>query len=379
MSYKVAVVTEIPAPYRAPVFDLLRAKPGIEFHFIYLSNAQKDRHWGDHARAEDIILPGRQICFPGHHTIYFDQNVEGLVNHGYDLFVLGGYAQPALWKLLRHCWKTGIPYVMMTESHHRKTRSFLTKAIKELFLRKVYGRSAGNLVMGKKARDYVVSYGADEKFVEAFPNTVDGPEYLDRVKAAAGASEQKKPELGLVSKTVVLFVGTLNARKGVDILWEAFQNVAISDSSAALIVVGTGELEAWLHHQIGQHGLHEKIICAGFVPPEELPLYYAMADIFVLPSREEPFGAVVLEAMSAGLPVIVTEEVGAAEDYVVNDVHGSVIPAGSASVLQGKLVELIADAPKRRKMGHASLASMQSWTHEKLAQNVVSLIERIKK
>lgn len=375
MKPKVAVITEIPTPYRSPVFDILRHHADVDFDFIYLSKHQRDRPWGDHAHANDVVLDSSQICIRGYHTVYFTRGLEKLLKKKYDLFILGGYAQPAMWKILRHCWKHNIPYVMVTESHLHKRRSGLKNILKRCYLKKVYGRSSANLVMGEKAKAYVRSYDANANAIFSFPNTIDVPKYSKLVQQAKTSAREEKERLGLDAKTVVLFVGMLNRRKGVDLLLEAFSHLHRLHASCALVMVGSGDLETMLKERVKKEGLESCVRFSGFVPPQMLPMYYAMADVFVLPSLDEPFGAVVLEAMASGLPVLATDEVGATNDYMLDQKHGYVVRAGSTELLQESLEQLLSDAALRSRMGQAAFESIQTWTHEKMAQQVLQAVK----
>lgn len=103
---------------------------------------------------------------------------------------------------------------------------------------------------------------------------------------------------------IVLFVGRFVYYKGLEYLLQAMHRV-----DAVLLLVGTGPLERWMRRYATRTGVDHKVRFAGAVADEELPAYYASADVFVLPSVEptEAFGIVQLEAMACGLPVVNTQ------------------------------------------------------------------------
>ena len=96
------------------------------------------------------------------------------------------------------------------------------------------------------------------------------------------------------------------------------------------------------------------MIFLGHRAPAELPGLFAEADAFVLPSRHDGWGVVINEALGAGLPIIVSDGVGAAHDLVTHGVNGLITPAGDACALRDALVLLACDPLRRRAMADAS-------------------------
>jgi glycosyltransferase involved in cell wall biosynthesis len=148
----------------------------------------------------------------------------------------------------------------------------------------------------------------------------------------------------------ILFVGGLTLRKGIPYLLDAFRRI---DAAATLRLVGAPHPA--LIAACG--GLPRGAEIAGVRAGAALAAEYAAADIFVLPSVEDGFGLVVLEAMLAGLPVVVSDHAGAAA-AVHDGVDGYVIPARDADALAARLTTLAADPGLRRRMGAAALASV---------------------
>jgi len=97
----------------------------------------------------------------------------------------------------------------------------------------------------------------------------------------------------------------------------------------------------------------------------------------VLPSKQEPFGAVVCEAMAAGLPVIVSSAVGAARDFVQDEENGYIVPVDHVDHLASKLESLVLDPEKRALFAAASRDKMQKYTNHKLANIVEGVVHDI--
>ena len=152
----------------------------------------------------------------------------------------------------------------------------------------------------------------------------------------------------------ILFVGGATLRKGIPYLIEAFR---LLQFDAALRIVGARN-EA-LFQRLG--GLPKGAVATGPKAGADLALEYASADIFVLPSIEDGYGLVAAEAMSAGVPVIVSDRAGASE-LVQDGVNGFVVPAGDSGALAALINDLLADPDRRRRMGANARATARSRT-----------------
>ena len=175
---------------------------------------------------------------------------------------------------------------------------------------------------------------------------------------------------------VILFVGRLRYYKGVDVLLRALVHVP----EAILWIVGRGPLEkVWkdLAHTLK---VASRVRFLGDVSEEMLPLYYASADLFVLPAtqRAEAFGLVLLEAMAAGLPVISTE-LGTGTSFI--NVHGKtglVVPPKDISALAEAIRTMLASPALRSQMGQAARERVLSeFTATRMAHRVATVYQQL--
>jgi len=180
----------------------------------------------------------------------------------------------------------------------------------------------------------------------------------------------------ITHRASLLFVGKLRYYKGINYLLEALRDVP----HAHLTIVGTGPMErAW--RELAQRlNVSDRVSFAGTVSDAELPAYYAAADIFVLPAseRSEAFGAVQLEAMAAGKPVICTE-LGTGTSFVnVHEETGLVVPARDAHALARAINRLLDNPALRVRMGNAGCARVQSeFTLEKMVERVMQVYQAV--
>jgi glycosyltransferase involved in cell wall biosynthesis len=154
-------------------------------------------------------------------------------------------------------------------------------------------------------------------------------------------------------------------------LVQAFRRIK---SDAVLVIAGDGGMRSALEELALEHGLSDHVRFAGYVPPDETLAYYAMAHAFVLPSittkcGKEPWGLVVNEAMNQGVPVIVTESVGAAAGGLVRDrVNGFVVPERNAAAMAGAMMELLESAKLREEMGENARRIISTWDNGEMVR-----------
>jgi glycosyltransferase involved in cell wall biosynthesis len=158
-------------------------------------------------------------------------------------------------------------------------------------------------------------------------------------------------------------------RKHPDDVIRAMSRLRDNGHAATLFMVGTGQMEHELRHLANSLAL-ENVVFGGFINQAELPKVYAAADIFVLPSENETWGLVVNEVMCAGIPVVVSDEVGCVPDLVKDGVNGYHMKAGDISSLTTALERLLADASLRQRMGAASLSIIRGWSYEQCRQGI---------
>jgi glycosyltransferase involved in cell wall biosynthesis len=164
----------------------------------------------------------------------------------------------------------------------------------------------------------------------------------------------------------ILFVGGCSLRKGIPYLFDAFRRL---DAPAELRLVGRPN--TLLFRRLG--GLPRHAVATGPLSGAALAAEYADADVFVLPSVEDGFGLVTLEAMRAGLPVIVSENAGSAEVVRDGD-NGFVVPARDAATLAERLDILLKNPAIRRGMGAEARATAEGRTWETYGQERQALI-----
>jgi glycosyltransferase involved in cell wall biosynthesis len=165
---------------------------------------------------------------------------------------------------------------------------------------------------------------------------------------------------------VILFASKLQQRKCCEDLLEAYRKLspgAGMEPLPYLVIVGDGEMRSTLERRALESGF-EGIRFCGFRNQSELPRFFDIATVFVLPSQDEPWGLVVNEAMNAGRAVIVSDDVGCQPDLIEDGVEGCVFPAGDIAGLTDALRRVLATPKTAEAMGERGLARIRRWSFE---------------
>jgi glycosyltransferase involved in cell wall biosynthesis len=370
---KVAFVTNFASHYRVQTFNTLARRHSVKFLFF---SGGKEWYWqhqhGTHTGEFDHeYLPGVSLG----RTRITPSLVPKLIGGDYDVVlkcINGRFALPAAYlsaRLRRRpfvLW-TGIWCNLGTRFH--RVASILTHYI--------YRHADAVVVYGEHVKRFLVSEGIAAERVFVAAHAVDNAVYSRRIPSEE--TDTLRAQLGIPKGTpVVLYLGRLEAEKGLGYLIEAF---ALRDSGAFLVLAGSGSEQRDLARRALEAGIADRVKFAGYVPVQQAGVYYAMATLFVLPSitaptGKEAWGLVVNEAFNQGLPVVATDAVGAAAGGLVQDgVNGFVVPERDSTALAAAIHRVLADAELRARLSAAAVDSIAGWTNERMVDGFCDAIE----
>jgi glycosyltransferase involved in cell wall biosynthesis len=196
--------------------------------------------------------------------------------------------------------------------------------------------------------------------VYAMPYAVDNAFFEKKAAEAAPHSAELRQTLGLEPGVpVILFASKLQTRKRCGNLLEAWLRLRADGVRGYLLIIGDGEERAALEASAKASVYAGDVRFLGFRNQTELPAYFALCSVFVLPSVQEPWGLVVNEVMDAERAVIVSDDVGCQPDLVQDEVNGRVFPAGDVAALAAALADVVGSPERARAMGAAGLAMIR--------------------
>jgi phosphatidylinositol alpha-mannosyltransferase len=235
-----------------------------------------------------------------------------------------------------------------------------TKAIIDLFFEKLDARIA----VSEAAREFVDGYFPAE--FEIIPNGISLDEYRADVRPI--------PDL-MDGRRNILFVGRYSeARKGFRYLVRAMPMIRGQFPDARLVVVGSGDPNRF-ERFLEQHGIDD-VVFAGHVTAEDLPRYYASADVFCAPSTgRESFGLVLLEGMASGKPVVASANPGYS-GVIDNGVNGVLVPPKDEHALAMAVVRVLADSSFRSTLVANGLEHVRQFAWPVVAARVLAVYQR---
>jgi len=262
-----------------------------------------------------------------------------------------------------------LSFYLYPELLRRASRSYLQR-----LTRLSVARAAGIIAVSRATRDDLVQVlGVAPERITVVHNGVDDTMRPIADRAAIEAFRRRR---GLPER-FILFVGTLEPRKNVPKLLQAYALLRERWGAAHCLVLAGGR--GWGYDDIeatmARLGLgSEAVILPGFVPQDELPLWYNAADLFVYPAIYEGFGIPPLEAMACGAPVLVSDRSSLPE--VVGDA-GVVVDPDDVEVMAAAMRDVLFDDERRNALRAASLVRASEFSWVTTAQHTASLYHRI--
>jgi glycosyltransferase involved in cell wall biosynthesis len=351
--YKVALIHNIIAPYRVPLFEALARHPAIDLQVYYCAKTHKNRRWDvleSNAYSYDV-LPGIALEVSG---IVYHINpsilIQLVTNH-YDCVILGGSADFTTQSSFFISKALKLPVILWSETFEGGQLS-LAKLVDPL-TRCIIKNADALIVPGSRSRDFHIKRGAAPEKVFIAPNIVNNNAFFAKSSAFKQRGAQLKNDLHLGNNTIVLFVGQLVQRKGIVFLLRAFTKLKSERESTTLVVIGDGELKSELIQLVSNESM-TNIIFTGWVSEEEKVMYYAIADLFALPTLRDLCPLVINEAMACGLPIVTTTAAGCACDMIVEGGNGFIVEPGNVDALYEAIRRIVQNNELKQKMGKKS-------------------------
>lgn len=368
MKRRLAIITEIIAPYRIPVFNALAARDDVDLHVIFLSESDPSlRQWPVYKKEIQFsyeVLPAwrRRV---GKYNMLVNCGVGAALRRFHpDAVLCGGYNYLASWQAARWAKSKKLPLLLWSEStanDHRRGR-LEVEFLKFRFIRWCKAFVAA----GTSSRDYLIAMGAPSDRVFIAPNAVDMEFYAAIACSARQDAAAVRARHGLPSR-YFLCAGRLVPEKGIFDLLAAYAKLEAGErSQIGLVFAGDGAARAQLEERAAAINAGYVRI-RGFVHREELAELYALAEALVFPTHSDPWGLVVNEAMACGLPIIASEVAGCVPDLVANAENGFIVPSGNVEELARALRSLLSNPALAQEMGESSALRIQAFTPEACA------------
>jgi glycosyltransferase involved in cell wall biosynthesis len=382
---RVAYLVSHPIQYQAPLLRRISREEDIELVVFFGSNFSVqeyvDKGFGVDVKWDVSLVDGyRHEFLPAiwdkrrtgptsqlSHGI-FNRLRRGFGGEGFDVLWVHGYSTLNALQGMVAAKSLGIPVLLRAESRVSLTHGgALKRGMKRLFFFGIKQLVDGVLPIGTLNAAYWTHYLGEDVRRSLMPYAVDNLYFQSRCQKAVAGRDNLRRGLDLdPSRPVILFASKLQKRKRCEDLLEAYLNLSSGVGAGPhpyLVIVGDGEERAALEKRVSQSGSTGVRFC-GFRNQSELPTFFDLATVFVLPSEREPWGLIVNEVMNAGRAVIVSDDVGCQPDLVEEGIEGCVFPAGDVGALTDALRRVLATPETANAMGQRGLAKIKTWDFE---------------
>ena len=378
MKYRLAILNSHPIQYFTPLYRKLSAHPQIDLT-VYYCNRQGleeyvDPGFGTVVKWDIPLLEGYNYKFlpnwswerrvGGFQSLINPSIITELWRGRYDAVLIHGYVYCTCWLGFFGAWVSRTPILMRGDSRLIGRLPKLKQSLKHLILARLFRRCDACLPIGRLNKDYYRHYGVPDAKLFTAPFSVDNEALAQAAERRAHQREQLFRELEIdPALPVILYASKMIPRKRADDLLQAYHRLEGEGVRATLLFIGDGAQKPELERYARDHRL-EQVHFLGFRNQSEIPRFGAIADVFVLPAADEPWGLIINEMMCMGVPVVTTDEVGAAADLVRHGESGYVYPVGNIAALTDYLRNILTNPELRAAMSSRSREIINSWSYQ---------------
>lgn len=377
----IAIITTHPIQYQAPLFRAIAKEQDIELTVFFGSKHGVDADKIDpgfgKAFAWDIpLLDGyRHVFLKNSHLDMSvnDWRLDGpelkffFASQNFDAVLIFGWNKMLFWQAMWWGRRYAIPLILRGESNLKNAQSWYLRSVKKVLFPLFFKLFKAFLAIGTLNANLYRYYNVQAEAIFTALYCVDNNHFSKESATQKKNTRQLRAKFGIQDDdTVFLFMAKFIQRKRpLDVIMAAKK--ARLSKGCHVLLVGDGPLMQECLDMIDVHGL-SNVHLVGFKNQSELPAYYAMADVLVLPSEYETWGLVVNEAMACGLPCIVSDTCGAATDMVIDGKTGFSYPVGDIDRLANCMENMVKDSQLRREMGRHAAKHVENFSVEKTVE-----------
>lgn len=311
---RVVLISNIPSPYKVDLFFEMQKNTELyDFYPIYTNASEDNRSWtpDETKMFHSVILSSRVLKLRtglDHRYIHFPPSINPVLDRINPEAVIAWEYNPAALLALRWCRKHHKKFIHATEG--TLTSEHDLNPVQKTSRKYITQRADGFIACSTKAKEKLRTWGVKSEDIETALLTVDIEPYLKLAYT---------PQPGRI-----LYVGSLAERKGLDLLIQALPLIR---QKFELHIAGDNECEKKekLKELLRTKHLDHAVVWKGFLQGDELRREYQEAAVFVLPTREDCFGLVLVEALVAGLPIVSSKYADGAYDVIREGVNGTIV------------------------------------------------------
>jgi glycosyltransferase involved in cell wall biosynthesis len=348
----IALVTNIPAPYREKVHELISQKFDGNYTVIYCAEKEADREW--------------KFNFGNYKKIFLSKENETAVHNNRkiwsvlsklnpDVVVTNGFFPTMIYAFI-WCAVRRKKHIVFTDGTIKSetTLSAVHRIIRKIFFRYTHafvGSSDGSMALYK-------SYGiTSEKIFRTYL-------CVDNTKFQPISFAEKKYDL--------MFSGQFIERKLPFFFIEVAKLVKEQLGECKILIIGGGHLKEQIIKKLREYDL--EFDYPGFIQQEQLPFFYPLSKLFLFPTKWDPWGVVANEAMASGVPVITSADAGVAYDLIIPDNTGLILPLEEKKWAE-TIVTLLKNQEKLEAIAINALNHVKKYNQQSAADGFTNAID----
>lgn len=365
---RIVLITNIPSPYRVDLFDYMQKNlTQYEFHVIYTSRSEDNRLWkvdenkmkNSHVLESKIIkirgkLDSRYIHLPG--------NIGALLSKLDPDAVIGFEYNPAAIQSFLWCKLHRRPFIHLTDGTLNSEKNI--GKVQKLSRKLIIPGADASIASSTKAKEKLLAWGARKESVFVSLLTVDLTQYLKTEKS--------------FDRKIILYVGSMVPRKGVDLLLNSLTHIS-GEYELRIVGNGTEEEIGRLKKQAQELGVEHHITWCGFKTGEALAEEYKNASVFVLPTREDCFGLVLLEALASKTPIVCSRYADGAYDIVREKENGFIVDPRDARSMGEAISYILNDSDVQKQFSENCTPLIDQFTFENVSRGYKDALEYVEK
>lgn len=354
---KVLWVNNIPSPYKVDMMEMLGQKIDLTVLFEYKTETNREESWYKRS----------YVNFNGKYLNNWFLDAFKYAFGEYDLLIDSDYSTPFCILLTLLFRIQGKKVILQADGGIAYNRGWFLKKIISI----VMSFSSFYLSSGKYTDDYFAYYGVNKERIKHYRFTSLSQKDINNNKEMRNGKDDLRKELNIHERIVFLSVGQQIYRKGYDILLKAIQGI----EGIGVYIVG-GKPEKDNEEFVRANNLYN-VHFIDFCNKEKLSKYYAAADVFVFPTREDIWGLVINEAMSFGLPIVSSDNCVAAKEF--NDLYDNCIifPVDNYKMLHDILIFLVKNPNCINEMSWKSINGIKEYSLENMAKDYYEVIKEV--
>jgi glycosyltransferase involved in cell wall biosynthesis len=373
---KIMIVTNIPNPYRIPLFNELNVQlkqKGIKLKVVFGAREHSRRKFQldiEEFRFDYTILKPSpwNIFFTGKTLFTYSGLLKLTRQEQPDQIIIIGFS-PGTIKLWLRSFRDKAPIVIWSGTIPTSKHSFLRRMQRKSIMKRV----SGYIAYGSKAKEYLVSMGADPGKVHIAINTVDTTFFSSKTSQLRQDLQEKG------DKKHLTYIGYLIPRKNVSRVLEVVKLLVETRKDFILDLIGDGSDKEKLEKFVEDNGMSSFVKFHGFKQKHELPYFLARSHCFLFQTDFDIWGLVLNEAMAAGIPCISSIHAGASHDLIIEGETGFAMDFADTVRVAERLNWILDHPDKARQIGdNASKFILENASLEKSVEGFIKVIETIK-